>query len=51
MYVGEAFDLNSSIPKNTAAYYRLYSTSNAKTATVTRGGGIVKALKVWVRQQ
>ena len=46
MYVGEAFDLNSSIPKNTAACYRLYSTSNAKTATVTRGGGIVKALKV-----
>ena len=46
MYVGEAFDLNSSIPKNTAAYYRLYSTSNAKIATVTRGGGIVKALKV-----
>ena len=46
MYVGEAFDLNSSIPKNTAAYYRLYSTSHAKTATVTRGGGIVKALKV-----
>ena len=46
MYVGEAFDLNSRIPKNTAAYYRLYSTSNAKTATVTRGGGIVKALKV-----
>ena len=46
MYVGETFDLNSSIPKNTAAYYRLYSTSNAKTATVTRGGGIVKALKV-----
>ena len=46
MYVGKSFDLNSSIPKNTAAYYRLYSTSNAKTATVTRGGGIVKALKV-----
>ena len=46
MYVGEAFDLNSRIPKNTAAYYRLYSTGNAKTATVTRGGGIVKALKV-----
>ena len=46
MYVGETFDLNSRIPKNTAAYYRLYSTSNAKTATVTRGGGIVKALKV-----
>ena len=45
MYVGKSFDLNSSIPKNTAAYYRLYSTSNAKTATVTRGGGIVKALK------
>ena len=45
MYVGEAFDLNSRIPKNTAAYYRLYSTSNAKIATVTRGGGIVKALK------
>ena len=46
MYVGETFDLNSRIPKNTAAYYRLYSTSNAKTATVTRGGGLVKALKV-----
>ena len=46
MYVGKSFDLNSRIPKNTAAYYRLYSTSNAKTATVTRGGGIVKALKV-----
>ena len=45
MYVGKSFDLNSSIPKNTAAYYRLYSTSNAKIATVTRGGGIVKALK------
>lgn len=40
------FDLNSSIPKGTAAYYRLYSSNNSKIATATRAGGIVKGIGV-----
>ena len=44
MYIGDSFDLNSSIPNGTAAYYRLYSTSNSKVATVTQSGGIVKGI-------
>lgn len=33
-----------SVPKGTAAYYRLYSSSNSKIAAVTRGGGVVKGV-------
>ena len=46
LYIGQSFDLNSSIPKGTAAYYRLYSSNNSKIATATRAGGIVKGLGV-----
>ena len=44
LYIGQSFDLNSSIPKGTAAYYRLYSSSNSKIAAVTRDGGVVKGV-------
>lgn len=44
MYIGQSFDLNSSIPNGTAAYYRLYSSSNSKIATVTQSGGVVKGI-------
>lgn len=40
---GETFDLNSSIPENTAAYFRVYSSSNPDIASVERGGGLVTA--------
>jgi len=46
LYIGQSFDLNSSIPKGTAAYYRLYSSSNSKIATATRAGGIVKGISI-----
>ena len=46
LYIGQSFDLNSSIPKGTAAYYRLYSSNNSKIATATRAGGIVKGIGV-----
>lgn len=45
MYAGGTFDLNSSIPKGTAAYYRIYSSSNPKVAAMEKGG-VVKCLKV-----
>ena len=32
--VGEKYDLNSSIPNNTAAYYRLYYSNNTAIAPV-----------------
>lgn len=41
--VGEKFDLDSYVPKDTAAYYRLYSSSNPSVASVVQGGGIVTA--------
>ena len=44
LYIGQSFDLNSSIPKGTAAYYRFYSSSNSKIATATRAGGLVKGI-------
>lgn len=44
MYIGQSFDLNSSIPNGMAAYYRLYSSSNSKIATVTQSGGVVKGI-------
>ena len=41
--IGEKFDLDSSVPKDTAAYYRLYSSANPSVASVTESGGIVTA--------
>ena len=41
--VGEQFDLNSSIPNNTAAYYRLYYSNNTAIAPVQKAGGLVTA--------
>lgn len=41
--VGEQYDLNSSIPNNTAAYYRLYYSDNTAIATVQKSGGLVTA--------
>lgn len=43
--VGEEFDLNSYIPENTVAYYRLYYSSNSEVAPVKKSGGIVTAKK------
>lgn len=40
---GETYDLNSSIPSGTAAYFRFYSSSNSAVAEVEKGTGIVKA--------
>ena len=42
---GENYDLSSSIPGGTAAYFRFYSSSNTSVATVT-SGGLVIAKKV-----
>lgn len=41
--VGEQFDLNSSIPTNTAAYYRLYYSDNVAIAPVQKSGGLITA--------
>ena len=41
--VGEKYDLNSSIPNNTAAYYRLYYSNNTAIASVQKSGGLVTA--------
>lgn len=41
--VGEQYDLNSSIPNNTAAYYRLYYSNNIAIAPVQKAGGLVTA--------
>ncbi|MFQ9063644.1 MAG: GH25 family lysozyme [Eubacterium sp.] len=44
--VGEKYDLNSSIPNNTAAYYRLYYSNNTSIAPVQKAGGLVTAKTV-----
>ena len=44
--VGEKYDLNSSIPNNTAAYYRLYYSDNTAIAPVQKAGGLVTAKTV-----
>ena len=41
--VGEKYDLNSSIPNNTAAYYRIYYSNNTAIAPVQQAGGLVTA--------
>lgn len=43
--VGEEFDLNSYIPENTVAYFRLYYSSDSDVAPVKKSGGIVTAKK------
>lgn len=43
--VGEEFDLNSYIPDNTVAYFRLYTSNNSDVAEVKKSGGIVTAKK------
>lgn len=43
MYVGETFDLDSSLPKNTAAYNIKYTSNNPDVASVKAAGGIVTA--------
>ena len=43
--VGEKFDLNSYIPDNTVAYFRLYSSSNLDVVSVEKSGGLVTAKK------
>ena len=44
--VGEQYDLNSSIPNDTAAYYRLYYSDNTAIAPVQKSGGLVTAKTV-----
>lgn len=43
--VGETFDLNSSIPSNTAALYRDFYTNNSSVATIEKSGGLITAKK------
>ena len=42
--VGETFDLNETIPSDTAAYNRDYYTNNSAIATVQKSGGLIKAV-------
>ena len=44
--IGEKLDLDSTVPKDTAAYYRLYSSSSPSVASVVQGGGIVTAKSI-----
>lgn len=41
--VGEQYDLSSSIPKGTAAYFRSYYSDNTAIATVQKSGGLMTA--------
>ncbi len=41
--IGETYDLNSTVPSGTVAYYRAYSSNNAEVASVTESGGIITA--------
>ena len=42
MLKGETYDLNSNVPSDSAAYFRYYSISNSKVATVN-GDGLINA--------
>lgn len=42
--VGETFDLNSSIPSNTAALYRNFYSKNSSIASITKSGGVITAV-------
>lgn len=46
LYPGETFDLNSSLPSNTASYHIAYSSSDSSVASVKASGGIVTAKSV-----
>ena len=43
--VGDSFDFNSTIPKNTAAFHRAYYSENPDIVSITMSGGIAKGLK------
>ena len=43
--LGESFDLNSYIPDNTTAYFRIYTTSDSEVAPVQSNSGLVTAKK------
>lgn len=43
--IGETYDLNSSLPKNTASYSIKYSSDNSSAASVVSAGGLVTAKK------
>ncbi len=42
--VGETFDLNSSVPSNTAALYRYFYSKNSAVASVAKSGGLITAV-------
>lgn len=44
--VGEEYDLDSYVPKGTAAYFRIYASSDPSVASAAESGGIVKAESV-----
>lgn len=43
--IGETYDLNSSLPKNTASFSVKYSSDNSSTVSVVSAGGLVTAKK------
>lgn len=43
--IGETYDLNSSLPKNTASFSVKYSSNNSSIASVVSAGGLVTAKK------
>ena len=43
--IGETYDLDSSLPKNTASFSIKYSSDNSSTASVVSAGGLVTAKK------
>ena len=43
--VGETFDLNSYIPENTVAYFRLYYSDNSEVASADKNSGMITAKK------
>ena len=43
--VDETFDLNSYIPENTVAYFRLYYSDNSEVAPIEKSSGLVTAKK------
>ena len=43
--IGETYDLDSSLPKNTASFSVKYSSDNSSTASVVSAGGLVTAKK------
>ncbi len=46
LYIGDTFDLNSSLPSGCASYNTKYSSSNPSVATVKAAGGLVTAKRL-----